>query len=278
MNTKLAILLGALAATPWCAAPPLMAAEPTPSPAATAAPVTASAALESQWDALARRHIAPGRIGNVELNVVDYAAIARDPQWPALLKAMASAAEPTNARERMAFWINAYNVMAIKVVLTKYPTTSIKDAGGWITAVWDIDAGVVAGKMRTLTEIEHQILRPMGDARIHAAIVCASVSCPPLRAEAFAAARLDEQLDHQMRVWLANEQVGLRLEDGGRTLRVSSIFKWFEEDFVKNEGSAKAYVLKYMPEAKRAQVKPDARLAHLDYDWTLNDSARSAKR
>jgi hypothetical protein len=129
--------------------------------------------------------------------------------------------------------------------------------------------------MRTLNEVEHKILRPIGDARIHAAIVCASVSCPPLRAEAFRPDRLNQQLDDQMRVWLGNEQVGLSIERGGATLRISSIFKWFEEDFVKDTGSVRAFLDRYMTEEQKKGARANAGLAYLSYDWTLNDSRRS---
>jgi hypothetical protein len=231
--------------------------------------------VESLWDDLARRHVKPGQIGDVTLNLVDYRAIAGDPQWKELLARLENTPVPTDRAEKLAFWINAYNVLAIKVVLDKYPVDSIRNAGGWITAVWDIDAGLVAGKMRTLTEIEHKILRAMNEPRIHAAIVCASVSCPPLRAEAFRAADLDEQLDDQIRTWLANMQVGARVEGDGTRLRVSKIFEWFPEDFGKDEASVRSYILPYLPQETRAQIKPNARLGYLDYDWSLNDSARS---
>jgi len=227
------------------------------------------------WDGIARQHVRPGRIGDVSLNVVDYAAIAADPRWPTLLNLVAQASEPTEHAERLAFWINAYNIMAIEVVLGKYPVKSIKDVGGWFTQVWDIEAGVVGGKMRTLNEIEHEILRKMEEPRIHAAIVCASVSCPPIRAEAFVVGRLDEQLDDQMRVWLANDKVGLSIENDGATLRVSSIFKWFAEDFEKKDGSVRKFVEKYMTDDQRSALRPTANIAYMSYDWSLNDAKRS---
>lgn len=227
------------------------------------------------WDPIAKEHIRPGRIGDVALNVVDYSAISADPRWPVLLDALAQATEPIERNERLAFWINAYNIMAIKVVLSKYPVASIKDIGGWVTAVWDMDAGTVAGKVRTLTEIEHEILRKMGEPRIHAAIVCASVSCPPIRAEAYTAEKLDDQLTHQMTEWLANQQVGAVIEKEGATLRVSAIFRWFAEDFEAAAGTVRAYVQPYLPATTRARLKPNARIAYLDYDWSLNDAKRS---
>ena len=198
-------------------------------------------------------------------------------RWNELIEAYKSVEEPSDHDEKMAFWINAYNVMAIKVVLSKYPVDSIKDVGGWITSVWDMDAGVVAGKMRSLTEIEHEILRHMGDARIHAAIVCASVSCPPLRAEAFTAGNLDTQLDEQMRIWLDNEEIGLRIDNDGKRLRISSISQWFSEDFEKEAGSVRTYLDRFLTEDQKKSLQDDASISYLSYDWSLNDAKRSEK-
>jgi len=233
--------------------------------------------LEDQWDAILANHVRSGKIGDVPLNVVDYSAIAKDPRWPVLLETLAVSTEPADRGGRIAYWSNAYNILAIKVVLGKYPVKSIKDAGGWIKAVWDFDAGTAAGKTRTLSEIEHGILRPIGDARIHAAIVCASVSCPPLRNEAYRAAKLDEQLDDQVRVWLANEHTGLKVEDGGATIRISPIFDWFGEDFARDSGSVRAFVDKHRPKGSGPAPGARARIEYFDYDWSLNDSRRSSQ-
>lgn len=233
--------------------------------------------LEDQWDAILESHVRPGRIDGVSLNVVDYSAIAEDSRWPALLDDLAASTEPAGRGERIAYWSNAYNILAIKVVLGKYPVKSIKDAGGWIKAVWDFDAGSVAGRTRTLSEIEHGILRPIGDARIHAAIVCASVSCPPLREEAYRAAELNEQLDDQVRVWLANEYTGLKIEDDGATIRISPIFDWFDEDFARDSGSVRAFLEKHRPESTGPAPRAEATIKHFDYDWSLNDSKRSVQ-
>lgn len=227
------------------------------------------------WDPIAKAHIRPGRIGSVSLNVVDYGAIKADPRWPVLLDALARATEPVERNERLAFWINAYNIMAIKVVLSKYPIDSIKDVGGWITRVWDVDAGLVAGKMRSLGEIEHDILRPMKEPRIHSAVVCASVSCPPLRTEAFRADQLDEQLNAQMREWLSNEKTGLRFDESGRTLWVSWIFTYFKEDFDADGGSLLKFLKTHLPEDLRSKIGDNVRIRAMDYDWSLNDTRRS---
>lgn len=247
-------------------------------PLLVAGQTPAAPTVEDQWDAILAAHTRSGRIGSVSLNFVDYATISSDGRWPLLLRALETAAEPKDSKGRIAFWSNAYTIMAVKVVLTKYPVESIKDVGGWVTKVWDLEAGVVAWKARTLTEIEHRILRPLGDPRIHAAIVCASVSCPPLRREAFRTDRLDVQLDDQVRVWLGNTESGARVEDNGATLRVSPILKWFAEEFEKLPGGVRGFLDSNLQEAVRAKAASNAKLKYLDYDWSLNDARREVRR
>jgi hypothetical protein len=117
----------------------------------------------------------------------------------------------------------------------------------------------------------------MGDPRIHSAIVCASLSCPPLRREAYRAERLEEQLDDNMRRWLADPRKGVRADAATGTLFVSSIFKWFAEDFEPAGGTA-AFVERYGPEAAARVTQragEDVRIRYLDYDWSLNDLSKA---
>lgn len=113
-------------------------------------------------------------------------------------------------------------MLAIKTVLDHWPLQSIRDAGSFFSPVWKKPAGMVAGKVRSLHEIEHDILRAMHEPRIHFAIVCASVSCPDLRPEAYNAAQLDDQLDDQATIFLSRQQKGLRIEANG--VQLSKIF------------------------------------------------------
>ncbi len=210
---------------------------------------------------------------------VDYRALRSSPEWKRVVKSLDGARPDALASKdaKLAFWINAYNVLAIDVVLGGYPLDSIKDRGGFITPVWRIDAGRVGGTMRTLHEIEHEILRPMGDPRIHAAIVCASTSCPSLRREPFRAATVDAQLDDALRTFLADTRKGLAIDRDAKRVTLSSIFDWFAEDF---GGAAKVltYLTPYAPEQDQAWLRANARgarVAYFDYDWRLNDTARA---
>ena len=134
----------------------------------------------------------------------------------------------------------------------------------------------------TLDDIEHKILRPeFKEPRVHFAINCASVGCPPLAGEPYRAATLDAQLDAATRRYLASPQ-GLRIE--GRTLRVSRIFEWYGDDFVARfapdragqpdrvERAVLGLVAQFgPPEAAALAHTPTARVRFLDYDWSLND-------
>ena len=116
--------------------------------------------------------------------------------------------------------------------------------------------------MVTLDEIEHQILRPMGEPRIHFAIVCASLSCPDLRREAFTAERLDAQLQEQTQAFLDNVSKGLQL--AGTRVEVSQIFDWFEEDF-DSAGGVEAFVRRYRELPDQIRLRAD-----IPYNWNLN--------
>ncbi len=131
---------------------------------------------------------------------VDYSALKHSDEWSHLLTNLTHA-NPTalpSREERLAFWINAYNILAIQVVLDHYPIDDIREAGNLIRPVWKRTAGVIGGRSVSLGWIEHEVLRPMGEPRIHGAIVCASVSCPALNRKPFSAVRLDADLDNAM--------------------------------------------------------------------------------
>ena len=199
-----------------------------------------------------------------------------------------------HARDRMAFWINAYNLFTLQAIVTHYPIrgslfslsprNSIRQIDGvWTTLKWQ-----AAGRDVTLDQIEHGILRPeFGDARVHMAVNCASKSCPPLSAEPYEGADLPRQLDEAARRYLASP-AGARVA-GGRLL-VSSIFKWYGDDFVKEYApinpvrdratdlAIRGFVERYGPPDAGAAAKAGSPLAFLDYDWSLNDIEPLATR
>jgi hypothetical protein len=237
-----------------------MPASVTGSPAAFAA---------DAWDGFLERYTqATSDVAGVR---VDYARLARDPRWRGFVAGLEQASPPADANGRLAFWINAYNVLTIDMVVRHLPLESIRDVGSLFRPVWKRPAGKVAGRAVTLDAIEHEILRPLGEPRFHAAIVCASTSCPSLRRVAYRAERLDAQLDAAMRDWLGHPDKGLRVEPG--RVRLSKIFDWFAEDFAA-AGGARAFVLPYLSAPVRRALDalgPNPRIVYFDYDWSLND-------
>jgi len=236
------------------------------------APSSAWAFDFTSWDGLLKKHVGPTTIAGVRLAGVDYPAIKKDPAYAKLvadLKSFSPAALKT-PKEKMTFWINVYNIMAVKMVVDHYPVKSIKDAGSLFGSVWKKKVGVVGGKEVTLNDIEHEILRKMGDPRIHVAIVCASVSCPDLRNEAYTSDKLDAQLDDQMQRFLENRGKGLQVDRGKGRVTISKIFDWFEDDF-KPKGGVLPFLSSYAPEKDRPLLKKgDVDVSYLNYNWDLN--------
>lgn len=183
-----------------------------------------------------------------------------------------------NEKQRFAFWINTYNAHCIQKVIDDYPLKSIRKLDGVFGISTVFDKAFIPMKAHhpdkkneelALNDIEHKILRKQfKDARLHAAINCASKSCPPLRNEAFTADRLDAQLEEQMRAFV-NDPARNHL-DPKKELAVSEIFKWFAEDFERDAKSVKEYLVRFAP-AEKAEFIRGAKIRYLDYDWDLND-------
>lgn len=185
---------------------------------------------------------------------------------------------------RLAFWINAYNAYTIKLILDHYPVESINDikpgAGPAVPKVnspFKLDVGEVAGKVRTLDEIEHGIIRERFDEpRIHFALVCAAVSCPRLRKEAYTGDRLNDQLDDQARTFLHDTDKNV-VPAGEERVALSRIFKWFDEDFGGSSASIQRFIAPYFDGNVRTNLEQAGYdLSYREYDWSLNDQSRQA--
>lgn len=218
----------------------------------------------SRYGNLLAKHVSTGARHGVRLNFVDYAGLKSSGELDAVAAQLSvyPLEKLATREEKLAFYINAYNVLAMKMVVDNLPLASIRDVGSLVSPVWKKPAGTLGGKAVTLNGLEHKVLRPMGEPRIHFAIVCASVSCPDLRTEPYTADRLHEQLDAQVQAFLANPAKGLR--EDRENIRVSRIFDWFKQDFAVS-GGVEAFVRHYLPALPRLPVKAD-----IPYDWALN--------
>ncbi|MDH4172351.1 MAG: DUF547 domain-containing protein [Betaproteobacteria bacterium] len=244
---------------------------------ALACAATPAQAFEhAAWNALVQKHVTvlPGK----HASQVDYAGMARD--RAALKSYLDGLSRVTRAEfdawaknERKAFLINAYNAFTVEKILTRWPDiASIWDFGKIFGNPFKDDFFTLLGAPMTLDGIEHGTLRKPGaydDPRVHYAVNCASIGCPMLREEAYAAGRLEAQLDEQALRFLSDRSRN-RFRDG--RLEVSKIFDWFKEDFEPRE--------KYFARYAQALGYPGGPVPidFLDYDWSLNDLRSSSRR
>ncbi|MFD0963599.1 DUF547 domain-containing protein [Pseudofulvibacter geojedonensis] len=161
--------------------------------------------------------------------------------------------------DKLAYWMNVYNAFTIKLIIDNYPTNSIKD----IKDAWDARFFKLGKKWYNLNEVEHKILRKMGDARIHFGINCASFSCPPILNKAFTAANVDQELDFLAKRFINDTQ---RNKISSDRIQLSKIFQWFGKDF-KTQGSLIDYLNKYSD----IKINSNAKKSYLKYNWDLNE-------
>jgi hypothetical protein len=222
---------------------------------------------------------------------VDYAQLFKQPDRLNQYLATLSAVKQSEYKlwsddEQLSFLINAYNGFTLQLINQNYAkfqsgkVESIKDLGSFFSSPWKKSFFTLLDEKHSLDDIEHNMIRIWFDRpRIHAALVCAAVSCPPLRNQAFIADKLEHQLDDQMRQFLSDEQRNtLNLDDN--RLQLSAIFKWYGEDFEKGQqgfNSLKDLIKVYQEDMADDPLqltwlqKQNFSIRYLDYDWRLND-------
>jgi hypothetical protein len=235
----------------------------------------------SDWTRILKTYYDPAKgMDYAALKAKDRAAVTN--LRNALGKVDANKLDP---KARLAYWMNAYNINIVDLVLDNYPGfKSIRDLStDPITRinVFKKDRVPLAnGKMMSLKALEDDEIREKyKDPRIHFAINCAARSCPPMRPEAFTGAQVDAQLDDQVRKYMASNFTRVEKDGNGATITTTKImsgFPWFGSDFEKWPPGGKAkFVRKYLPPAKLALLPAndnDIDFEFDDYNWALNDS------
>ncbi len=196
--------------------------------------------------------------------------------------------EQASREEQLAFWINAYNACMLQIVADHYPlergnvplfqrmrnlvTRRPENSVWWIPDVFEAPFCEVAGASRSLDEIEHEIIRPRyEEPRIHFAVNCAAVSCPPLWPEAYVPSRLEEQLERATRQLMDDPEHFVLEGSSPATLRVNRVLDWFGEDFEAEEGIKRFFAQRLSGAYGERILAADTRVEFFDYDWTLND-------
>lgn len=206
---------------------------------------------------------------NVRDGYVDYDGIRVDPRFEQFIGQLGEPA-PADAQapeEQLALLINAYNAFAIKGILGGYtPATRFGRYRYFKRVKYRLQ-----GQSVTLEDLEQKHIRPLGEPRIHFAIVCASISCPRLSNRAYVPATLDAQLD-QAAERFTNDMTRNRFDVAERAAFLSPIFDWFQPDFAKAAGSVPAYLARYAGDGAVRAALLDGRLEihYLPYDWDLN--------
>ncbi|MEP6591406.1 MAG: DUF547 domain-containing protein [Gemmatimonadota bacterium] len=230
----------------------------------------------SRFDRLLAAHVHDGR--------VDYDAFARAPEFAGYLASFAAARPGTLApTDRLAFWINAYNAFTIDLINRNHERSSIRRIARFRSGgPWGVKFAAIGGKTYTLDDIEHGIIRvEFHEPRIHVALVCASIGCPPLRAEAYRGDALDRQLDDQALTFFARSPQKNWVDVSTRTAHLSQIFDF--RDYIKDFGGSKASVGRFVaPYFRRAGKVAEADilesghfdLKYTEYDWSLNGLAK----
>ncbi|MHB1557002.1 MAG: DUF547 domain-containing protein [Isosphaeraceae bacterium] len=178
---------------------------------------------------------------------------------------------------RLAYWINVYNALTLAGILREYPTSSIRNHtsrfGGY--NIWKDLLIWVDGRQLSLDDIEHSILRKMGEPRMHLAIVCASRGCPPLWNRAYTAEGIDEQLTANGRRFLSRLE-NFRANGGTAEVCISRLFEWYGTDFAATAAEQLRALAPMLPPGTEWVAQRPVRVCYLDYDWSLNDQ-RPAK-
>lgn len=180
-------------------------------------------------------------------------------------------------KEKIAFWVNAYNAICIRTLIAHRLPKSVPKAVFFGANIFEEETYKVAGKVRSLDAIEHEILRKkFKDNRIHAALVCGASSCPRLRAEAFSGAKLEAQLAEEAKRWIGvgKSKDGKRknyLDRKRKVFFASKIFDWFQEDFGDDEKGVLRFVAKFSSKSDREFIeKNSVSVEYLSYSWKLN--------
>lgn len=239
--------------------------------------------IHATWETLLQKNISA--IDNGNSTAVNYAAFKSEraklkSYLDQLGKVSQAEFDAWSTSKQLAFLINAYNAWTVEFILTKYPDLdSIKDLGSFFNSPWDKEFIPLFGKTISLNDIEHGLIRGSdryNDPRIHFAVNCASIGCPALLEEAYTGDKLEQQLTDQTIRFLADTS---RNYIKGNNFYMSSIFKWYGDDFEKGFRGTKsiqsfvslyADVLTLTDAQKAALNKASLKIKFLDYDWNLN--------
>jgi len=235
---------------------------------------TSTASMDHRpWDHFLQTYVRVGQDGIARIPYADVSKADREALAGDLSRLAALPISAYSRREQFAFWVDLYNELTVKLVLDRYPVSSIRDIaispGLLFVGPWGRKLITVEGEPLSLDDIEHRILRPIWrDPRIHYAVNCAAIGCPNLQPSAFTAANSEALLEKAAKDYV-NHTRGAAV--GGGRLTVSSIYVWYEADFGGTETGVIEHLRRYARPELAAMLAGIARISGDRYDWALND-------
>jgi len=208
---------------------------------------------------------------NVYDGLVDYTLLKNEPaQLNELARLITEIDEKTlEGNERLAYLINAYNILVVKGVCDHYPTNSVMDVDGFFKKKkfdW------FGGASITLDKLEHGLIKPAEDDRLHFVLVCGAKTCPPLIEGGYLPSKLEKQLD-LARENAINDPSWVLIDPVGKQALYPKLLDWYEKDFTGGETDLRGYLNKY----RKTPIAEDVTMKESYYDWTLNDSKLRGK-
>lgn len=202
---------------------------------------------------------------------VDFRALARTPADLDTYVAWLASTDPAHWRDRntrLAHYINSYNALSMfGVIRAGLPATH---AGLRKIKFFYWQEFIIGGQKMSLYDYENDIIRPLGDPRVHFALNCSAVSCPTLPNTPFPAQTIDQELDNEARKFV-NDPRHVRVDTAERTVYLSEIFKFYAEDFVPTHGmTLSAYINRY----RDTPLPLDFRVRFIPYDWTIANASQ----
>lgn len=269
------LFAGVLAACSTTAIEPLLAPKAVMWDVWTAHVSSATATVDhGAWDRLLKTYLVRSRDGINRFAYGRVSAADRQALDAYIARLAAMPITHFNRDEQLAYWINLYNALTVKVILEYYPVASIRDIdltpGLLSDGPWDRKLIRIGKHAVSLNDIEHRILRPIWlDPRIHYAVNCASIGCPNLQPDAFTAANAKTLLT-QAAVEYINDPRGVRVLNN--KLVISKIYLWFAEDFGATRDNIFAHLRRYARPDLAQHIRLDTEIADYEYDWALNDA------
>lgn len=264
-------MISSLAIAALIGAPAPFSAQAQTTSTATVSQSIGAPEAHQAWSTILTKYISVDADG---LNRFDYGGLKANSDDSAALDAyiagFASLDVSTLSRpSQYVAWVNLYNAVTVQYIRDRYPTRSIRS--GYIIGPWKKVFANVGGTDISLNDIEHEVLRKQWDEpRTHYAVNCASYGCPNLKPTAWEIGTLEQDLDAAARAYI-NHPRGVTIRKDGR-LQVSTIYKWFKEDFGTTEANVISHLRTYAEPDLLAQIDARPDIKNYEYDWSLNET------